>query len=88
MSQPFNVVMATVEIMRNSYHAGYRITNHFPRKYDGQYIEFFGMNENGASTGVEYDKEDSIDKKSIDYLMSVLQEIIDKNNKLDGYWGR
>lgn len=87
MSQPFNVVMTTAEIMRNSYHAGYRITNHFPRKYDGQYIEFFGMNENGTSTGVEYDKEDSIDKKNIDYLMSVLKEILDKNNKLDDYWG-
>lgn len=88
MSQPFNVVMTTAEIMRNSYHAGYKITNHFPRKYDDQYIEFFGMNENGTSTSVEYNKEDSIDKKSIDYLMSVLQEIIDKNNKFDGYWGR
>jgi hypothetical protein len=87
MSQPFNIVMTTAEIMRNSYHAGYRVTDHFPRKYDGQYIEFFGMNENGESTGVEYDEEDSIDKKSIKYLMGVLQEICDKNSKYDDYWG-
>lgn len=29
MSQPFNIVMTTAEIMRNSYHAGYRVSpNH------------------------------------------------------------
>lgn len=87
MSQPFSIVMETARIMKESYDAGFRFTSHSQMLYKDQYITFYGKNEDGEEIGVEYNKEDSIDKKSIDYLMNILNEIQSKNSKYDDYWG-
>lgn len=87
MSQPFNVVMMTADLMRNLFNAGYRASVNQPISCNGRYIEFIGINEDGTTAGVEYDTEDSIDQKSIKYLMDVLQDILAKNNRYNEYWG-
>jgi len=87
MSQPFAIVMETARIMKESYDAGFKFTSHPHMLYKDQYITFYGKNEDGGEVGVEYNKEDSIDKKNIDYLMGVLNEIQSKNSKYDDYWG-
>lgn len=86
MSQPFAVVMETARIMKESYDAGFKFTSHPHMLYEGQYITFYGKNDDGEEIGVEYNKENSIDKKSIDYLMGILSEIQSKNSKYDDYW--